>query len=189
MRTEPRRRIGYEPRRRVILEAALEAFAQDGYRAATMEDIARRAGITKAVLYDHFPSKDALHRAVLERERDALLAHVRAQLAEPGEAGVGAALDAFYAWVEANPSAWGMLSRDDDPAAGQARAQAHLAVVEALLPDRVEEDVRRAIAAAVGGATHGVARWWRDNPAMPRQQVVATVMDVLWRGLERAARR
>lgn len=186
---EPKRRIGYEARRRLVLQAALDTFAEVGFRAATMDEIARRAGVTKAVVYDHFPSKHALHLALLERERDALLEHVRAHLDGPGAtAGVAAALDAFYVWVEEHPAAWMLLSHEDDPDVAEARAQAHLAVVEGLLPSGGDPAVRQAIAAAVGGATHAVARWWRHHPEVPREQVVATVMDVLWRGLERTAR-
>lgn len=191
----PRRRIGYEARREAVLAAGLNAFAEVGFAAATMDDIARRAGITKAVVYDHFPSKRALYLAVLERERDAVLDHVRRRLDGGGTRAVAGALDAFFAWVETHPHAWMLLFRDAaadrETAAAQraVQAQAHLTVVDALLPPGVPDDAKRAMAAAVGGATHGVARWWRDNPAMPREQVVATVMDVLWRGLERTARR
>src|SRR3954469_3629386 len=80
---EKRRRLRPEERRGLIVAAAAEEFGRCGHRAARMEDIARAAGITKAVLYDHFPSKGALHAEVVRRASDDLVAAVsEAALAE-----------------------------------------------------------------------------------------------------------
>ena len=61
-----RRRIPAEERRVRILDAAVEVFAEHGYDAAKMQDIAARAGVVPSVLYDHFGSKRELHITVLE---------------------------------------------------------------------------------------------------------------------------
>lgn len=80
---EKRRRLRPEQRRALIVGAAAEEFGRRGHRDARMEDIARAAGITKAVLYDHFPSKGALHAEVVSRASDDLMAAVaEAALAE-----------------------------------------------------------------------------------------------------------
>jgi AcrR family transcriptional regulator len=80
---EKRRRLPPEERRALIVAAAAEEFGQRGHRAARMEDIARAAGVTKAVLYDHFPSKGALHAEVVRRASNDLVASVsEAALAE-----------------------------------------------------------------------------------------------------------
>ena len=78
---ERRRRLKPEARRELILEAAAAQFARLGHRDARMEDIAAAAGITKAVLYDHFPSKGALHAAVVRRASDHLTGTVLAAIA------------------------------------------------------------------------------------------------------------
>ena len=70
---ERRRRLKPEQRRELIVQAAAEEFGRHGHRAARMEDIARAAGVTKAVLYDHFPDKGALHAEVVTRANDDLL--------------------------------------------------------------------------------------------------------------------
>src|SRR4051794_1273012 len=81
--TEPRRRLPPEQRRGLIVAAAAEEFGRNGHRAARMEDIARAAGVTKAVLYDHFPSKGALHAEVVSRASDEMVEAVaKAALAE-----------------------------------------------------------------------------------------------------------
>ena len=61
----PPSRPDADPKRR-ILEMATEAFARDGYAGARVDDIARRAGVNKAMLYYHFGDKDALYAAVFE---------------------------------------------------------------------------------------------------------------------------
>ena len=57
----------------MIERCATEVFAERGYRGASMSEIARRAGVTVPVLYDHFDSKIDLHRRLLERTRNELL--------------------------------------------------------------------------------------------------------------------
>lgn len=63
----PTRRLKQADRRRSILEAATAAFAAKGFDGARTREIAESAGISEALLYQHFPSKQALHDAVLER--------------------------------------------------------------------------------------------------------------------------
>jgi AcrR family transcriptional regulator len=75
---ERRRRLKPEQRRELIVQAAAEEFGRNGHRAARMEDIARAAGVTKAVLYDHFPDKGALHAAVVTGANNELLNAVAA---------------------------------------------------------------------------------------------------------------
>ena len=64
---EPRRRLTAAARREVIAVAAAELFAERGYRGASIEEIARRSGVTPPVVYEHFESKRELYRDLLER--------------------------------------------------------------------------------------------------------------------------
>jgi AcrR family transcriptional regulator len=73
---EKKRRLKPEQRRALIVAAAASEFGHRGARDARMEDIARAAGVTKAVVYDHFPSKEKLHAEVLRRASDDLVTHV-----------------------------------------------------------------------------------------------------------------
>jgi AcrR family transcriptional regulator len=75
---EKRRRLKPEQRRAMIVKAAADEFGRRGHRDARMEDIARAAGVTKAVLYDHFESKGELHAEVVTRASDELVAAVAA---------------------------------------------------------------------------------------------------------------
>ncbi|MBZ4659980.1 MAG: Transcriptional regulator, TetR family [Desulfacinum sp.] len=64
----PRSRLSAEERRRKILEAAIRLFSQKGFQGTTVRDLARQAGVSEAMLYQHFPSKEALYHAILERK-------------------------------------------------------------------------------------------------------------------------
>lgn len=198
---EPRRRIGYEARRTLIIEAALEVFAEQGYHGASIEEIAGRAGITKPVLYDHFESKAALHLYLLEAQRDELLAHTREKLRAHGAPAVrvASAVDGVLAYVESHPYAWLLLFREStgDPEIierhRRIQQQAGAGVVAALMADadadvEPREDAalaQEAIGELLGGAMRGLARWWYDHREVAREELVQLVMDVLWMGLER----
>src|SRR4051812_25122705 len=103
-----RRRLKPEQRRALILDAAAEEFGRHGHREARMEDVARAAGITKAVLYDHFPSKGALHAEVVRRANDELLATVMGAVAAAADA---TPRDRYRAGLEA---AFDVISRRPD---------------------------------------------------------------------------
>src|SRR5437868_14791177 len=76
--TRPRSsRLPRHERRRQLLDAALEVFVSQGYHAAAMDDIAERAGVSKPVLYQHFPGKLELYLALLDTHSDALVEKIR----------------------------------------------------------------------------------------------------------------
>jgi AcrR family transcriptional regulator len=80
----PRRETRPEPIEDILLARAAEAFGANGYEAARLEDIARAAGITRASVLYHFPSKDALYEAVVEQAFDAMRSTLEAALALDG---------------------------------------------------------------------------------------------------------
>jgi AcrR family transcriptional regulator len=184
-----------EARREVIERAAAEVFAERGYHGASIDAICRRSGVTPPVLYDHFASKLALHRRLLERTRDELLALWREQLAgdEPAEVRIPRAIDAWAAYVQEHPYAPRMFFTETtgDPEIEaihrevQAQATAALGVIvggEAqgrLSAEMAAELMRTGLA--------GLAVWWSEHPDVQREQVVATALNVLWIGLERVA--
>ena len=196
---EPRRRIGFDARRALIVEAAREVFAEQGYAGASMEEIARRAGITKATLYDHFSSKQALHLWLLDRQREELNRIGREQMSGAGtlEERVARTFDAFFRHVNEQPYAWRMLFRettgDATVAAEHRRIHAEaVAVIANLLfnnaePPFVEDDRHPELASAVGelirGGLHAITLWWMEHPHVPRETIVALCMDVYWMGL------
>ncbi len=197
----PKRRIGYDARHALIVQSAMEAFAELGYHQASLDEIARRAATTKAVVYDHFDSKRALHLELLRRQRDEALAYLTERLTGHGamEDRVATALEGLFAWAESHPYAWRMLFRDStgDPDIieehRRIQREANAAIVAVLLRDTDSRllldgwppDAEAMLGELLGGAVNGLARWWYDNPHVSREHLVALTMNVLWTGLER----
>jgi AcrR family transcriptional regulator len=161
----PRRRLSAESRRRQLIDVALEAFAQTGFEATTMEDIATAAGVTKPLLYQHFASKRALYLELIDDIASRLLDSLQGVTAEPSWRGrVEAGMEAYFSFVLRNESAVRMLfdaPRDEELARGLRRIEDAIAdFVAPLIEADIEEEHRRTIAAAVVGLTEGVTREW-----------------------------
>lgn len=196
----PRARLEPAARRKLILDAASEQFAQHGYDSASMRAIATAAGVTTPVLYDHFESKGELYTALLHGHADALLERWAALTNVSGtkELFFGA-IDAFFAWIEENEQGWRMLFLDSP--ADATVAATHQAIQNratrasaAQFATVAELDASAAIdrarlneffAEAVKTALNGIAAWWWSNRDVSREQVVELTGDVLWRGIER----
>src|SRR5256885_15671483 len=95
-------------RREVIERAATEVFAERGYQSASIDEIARRSGVSAPVVYDHFASKLDLYGRLVERHFADLRGIWRAQLAggDPPQQRTARAFDAWFAYVQAHPFAW-----------------------------------------------------------------------------------
>ena len=108
----------------MIERAAAAVFAARGYHGTTMAQIARASGVTVPVIYDHFPSKVALHRRLLERTSDELLAMWRSALAAdvPADGRIPHAIDAWATYVQANPYAPADVLHRDHRRPGDPRA-------------------------------------------------------------------
>jgi AcrR family transcriptional regulator len=192
-----RTRLPAAERREVIERAATEVFAERGYRAASIDEIARRSGVSAPIVYDHFASKADLHRRLLERHRDELVALWREHLLtdDPPSVRIPRAIDAWARYVETRPYAWKMLFRETtgDPEAEAVHREV-LAGSRALLAPLVGAsggaDLPDAEMAAelIRSALTGLALWWQDHPEVPRAAVVSTAVNVLWLGFERLGR-
>jgi AcrR family transcriptional regulator len=195
-------RLSAPERREVIERAAMEAFAEHGYHGASIDEIARRSGVTPPVLYDHFPSKLALHRRLLERTRDELLEMWRSSLAgdEPAAVRVPRSIDAWARYVEAHPYAAKVFFMDTtgDPearaihrdVAGQGLSALSSIMASETLPGALpatQAPLLLEMASEVmrAGLT-GLAIWWTEHPEATREQIVLVGVNSLWIGLERA---
>jgi AcrR family transcriptional regulator len=155
--------------------------------------------VTRTVLYDHFPSKKALYLWLLERESAQLLDHVAVRILAKGshEERMRHAIDAFLSFVETHPIAWQVLSRegagDTEIAAtgDRLRARSTEAIRSLLSADLMAAGVDPAgeraevLVELAASAVEGIARWAHDHPAVPREQLVESAMELLWDGLSR----
>lgn len=200
--TAPRRRLTADARRELIEQAATEVFAERGYRGASIDEIARRAGVSAPIVYDHFSSKRELHRRLLERHFADLRAVWRENLAgdDPPERRIARSFDAWFAYVESHPYAWRMLFRETsgDPEVEaihrEVAAQSRAAALPLLAREPGAEQLAgSADAEAIDMAwevfravLQGLALWWYEHRHVPRAQIVAVAMNSLWIGFERA---
>jgi AcrR family transcriptional regulator len=196
-----RRRLSAPDRRSAILAAALEVFSEQGFNGASLEDVAARGGISKALIYEHFDSKHELERALLEMHVHELLGRATAAItsAEGEEERLRAGIDAFLEFVEERPVAWRLLFRNvGDPDIAEAFTQLQEEVsrtIAALMlahsPKRFrdsEPDFEQAtemMARQLTGAVQSLANWWDDHRGVPRERVLEMAMDFAWIGLER----
>jgi AcrR family transcriptional regulator len=183
--TQPRKRIPADERRDLIARAAGSLFARHGYAATRLDDIAAAVGVTKPVVYRHFPSKKALYVSLLERHEDDMPTFFEGLEEELGDASsdrmVQAILERWLDYVRENQHAWMMLFRDasgDDEirARRQAvnlRAREVIATFIAVRagvgipPDQVEP-----AAEILTSGLAGLALWWIEHPDVPKQTVL-----------------
>jgi AcrR family transcriptional regulator len=200
----PRKRLSAEARRELIEEAALEVFAERGYHGAAIDEIARRSGVTPPVVYDHFASKLDLHKRLLERTRDELLAMWEEQLEgdDPAEVRVPRALDAWARYVEKHPYAPRMFFSETtgDPEIGAIHKQVKAQGVAALgamlgrepgaekIAGSADQEALEMAAEVIRAGLTGLAIWWSEHPHVPRERIVATAINAVWIGFERVRR-
>ena len=191
------------PQRRARIEKeAARLFAARGYETSSLDEIAEAAGISKRVIYDHFPSKRELHMALIESQTLQLWAFVADRVqAEDGsiELRTAAGAEAFFEFVETHPDAWRMLFRDppsDDESLEQNRrlqSQTTTALATLLSADPAAQDAVAAalprtvemLAEMLKMSLHALASWWYDHPDVPREELVSALMGFAWLGMER----
>ena len=108
-------RLPRQERRAQLLESALEVFVAQGFHSAAMDVIADRAGVSKPVLYQHFPGKLDLYLALLDQHCESLIQSVRTALASTtdNKQRVRATMDAYFAYVEDDGGAFRLVFESD----------------------------------------------------------------------------
>lgn len=196
--SEGRRRLSGPARRAKIVDAALDAFASGGYGGTGTTEVAERSGVTRSVLYDHFPSKRALFLGVLNEQSSLFLGHIGASITGEGSQAerMRATTDAVFGFAERYPNAWRMLfvnATHGDPeidAAWQSAADSRNHAVVLLLADDlraagIDPETKRAVLLVemLVGALTGAVEWRRRNSAMSRAEAVDAALGLLWSGL------
>jgi AcrR family transcriptional regulator len=199
---EPPRRMPRAEREQQMLDAAHALFAERGYAAVAMDDVAAAVGVTKPLLYNYWGNKERLFLACMERSADALfdavLAAVRGE-ADPAAA-ARAGMRAFFGFVEADRGAWRIVFDETLPGQGAIAARvaeqrgritglvadAFVAQVPAGRRARVRTEVE-ALSHAILGAAEALARWWLRAEAMPAQRTADLLIETLAPGLQARA--
>jgi AcrR family transcriptional regulator len=181
-------------RRAQLLESALDVFVAQGYHAAAMDDIAERAGVSKPVLYQHFPGKLDLYLALLDTACDQVIDGVRKALAstDNNKERVAATTDAFYAYVDNAGGAFRLVFESDLTSEPEVRARVDRvnrecaeAVAEVIADDTgFPAEASYLLAVALVGMSQVSARFWLDNESsMSRSQATELIASLAWRGI------
>ncbi|WP_405723623.1 TetR/AcrR family transcriptional regulator [Streptomyces sp. NBC_01537] len=187
-------RLPRRARRNQLLGAAQEVFVAQGYHAAAMDDIAERAGVSKPVLYQHFPGKLDLYLALLDQHCEALYDAVREALASTtdNKQRVHATMDAYFAYVEDEGGAFRLVFESDltnEPAVRDRVDKVSLQCAEAICQVIAEDtglsrDQAMLLAVGLGGVSQVVARYWlATSSPVPRDQAVQLLTSLAWRGI------
>jgi len=187
-------RLPRDERRALLLAAALEVFTAAGYHSAAMDEIADRAGVSKPVLYQHFPSKLELYLAVLDLHIDSLVFQIQRAIASNTEnAGrVRATVDAYFDFIESEGEAFRLLFESDmnvEPTVHErlirmtydcAAAISAVISIETGLP----QEASMLLGVSLIGSIQVGARHWLDRDSkLSRDQAARLVESLMWRGI------
>ncbi|WP_028936827.1 TetR/AcrR family transcriptional regulator [Pseudonocardia spinosispora] len=187
-------RLSRDARRTQLLGAARDVFAAQGYHAAAMDDIAERAGVSKPVLYQHFPSKLELYQALLTTYAAELVGRLRGAIEEftDNEQRVRAAVSAYFDFVTGDGESYRLVFESDlrsEPEAAEILDKALtecIDLVAGVVTQDAGLDADRARLLAVGlvGLSQVTARYWLDSGhSVPKEEAVELMYRLAWRGL------
>ncbi len=195
-RTEPRRRISGGERRESILQLTSRAFAERGYDGVRTAELAESAGVSEALIYQHFRTKAELYRAAVERSADLLAERIVAAASSgpPVEDRLQRAGEAFFQFVSEPGNAWTVLTLNvSDPELAEyqrelrAGAIAGLADVLATHPSAgaLSRGQLEQLAEVIAGGAESLATWWAQHPKATRDELVSLLTSFVWSGFDR----
>ncbi len=180
------------------LSAAHELFAERGYAAVKMDEIAAAIGVTKPLLYNYFGNKERLYIACMERAGDSLTATIAREVsasASPGDA-LGAGVRAFFSFLDSDRAAWAVLFDETLPRGGEVAervADYRGAIVDLVsgsmlmqLPQERRDAARievEALSAALLGAAEALARWWLRGEEIGADEAAELLISTIEPGL------
>src|SRR4051812_2380740 len=193
-----RTRLSRDDRMEQTLGAAHGLFAERGYAAVTMDEIAAAVGVTKPLLYNYFGNKERLYIACMERAGDTLIKTIAESVggsANPGDA-LRAGVRAFFSFLDTDRAAWAVLFDETLPHGGEVfdrvasyRGQIVDLVSASLLaqqPDSRRDKVKveiEALSTALLGAAEALARWWLRTEAISAEDAAELLVSTVEPGL------
>ncbi|WP_106506602.1 TetR/AcrR family transcriptional regulator [Brachybacterium timonense] len=182
-------------RREQLLAVGRRLFAEKGYDATSVEEIAARAKVSKPIVYEHFGGKEGLYAVVVDRETQTLLSELETALedasAHPRVLVERAAL-AFLTYIEENEDGFRILVRDSPVERGSGTFSSLLGDVattaESILALHFRTRKYRVHDAALYaqmlvGMVAFTGQWWLEHRSPPKEQLAARMVNLAWRGL------
>jgi AcrR family transcriptional regulator len=180
-------------RREQLLEVGREVFAEKGFEAASIEEIAERAKVSKPIVYEHFGGKQGMYAVIVDREVQRLLDGIMGALRDdhPRVLLEQAAM-AFLNYIETEPDGFRILVRDAPPVS----VSGTLASVLGDIAERVEQILNAEFrkrgyktktaglySRALVGMVASVGEWWMNTGKPKKADVAAHLVNLAWNGL------
>ena len=191
---ERRVRMTGQERRAQLLDVGRSVFAAVGYEAASIEEIAKRAQITKPVVYEHFGGKEGLYAVVVDREVRRLVDLITSALVgEHPRVLLEQAALAFLTYIEEEPEGFKILVRDSPIASssgtlasviGDIAEQVEHILVEEFKARGYDPKLSPLYSRALVGMVALVGQWWLDVGKPKRELVAAHLVNLAWNGLK-----
>jgi AcrR family transcriptional regulator len=181
-------------RRRQLLSAAQEVFVENGYHAAAMDEIAERAGVSKPVLYQHFPGKLELYLALLDLHVDDMVSRCKEALAATtdNKQRVQAAIGAFFDFISSQGEAFRLVFESDlrNVAPVRQRMERSLRESADAIAQVIQEDTgcssdeAHLLGVGLVGMAEVSARYWlTTHGSIPKEAATQLMARLAWRGI------
>ena len=182
-------------RRAQLLDVARRVFGSSGFHAVSMEEVAREAGVTKPILYDHFPSKKELYLALIDEDLAVLHENVREALDSPigNRERIRASFQAYFDFVDEQADGFRLLMQENVGAEREFRERV-AAVRDQILKEvadliaresggNLDREHAETVALALIGMVETVAQRDPGSDSPSRQAAMETLVQLAWRGI------
>ncbi|KMJ48483.1 TetR family transcriptional regulator [Rhodococcus sp. Leaf233] len=180
-------------RREQLIEVGRTLFAERGYEAASVEEIAGRANVSKPVVYEHFGGKEGLYAVIVDREMSTLLGMITSSLElNRSRIRVERVALALLTYIEERTDGFRILVRDSPASAEDGKYSSLLNEAVGRVGHMLAGDFSRRgldpefapmYAQALVGMVSMTAQWWLDVRTPPKEVVAAHVVNLCWNGL------
>ena len=194
-----RRRLRGSERRAQLIETGRKAFAEHGYQRTSVEEIAKRANVSKPIIYEHFGGKEGLYAVIVDRE----MSYVERRIIEAISSGsprerIERASLAFLNYVRDHPDGFAVLSQDSPLTSSPGTMSSLLhdmadrvgdVFVVALEDAGYETKAAPIYANALIGMITFVGRWWTGHRKPPVEEIAKHISALAWMGLRHLPKR
>jgi AcrR family transcriptional regulator len=181
-------------RHRQLLDIGRELFAQKGFAATSIEEIAARADVSKPVVYEHFGGKERLYAVVVDREMQLLLDRFNSALSAPGHPRdlLERAAMVLLDYIEADTDGFRVLTRDAPVTSsggtfssliGEVAGQVEHILARQFDSRGYEPQMAVVYSQALVGMVALVGQWWLDNRSLDKHEVAAHLVNLAYNGL------
>ncbi|MEX0953261.1 MAG: TetR/AcrR family transcriptional regulator [Nitriliruptoraceae bacterium] len=191
--TNKRVRMTAQERREQLVGVACSLFAEKGFEATSIEEIAERAGVSKPIIYQHFGGKEGVYAVVVDREVRHLIDSITRAFDERHPRRIAErAADAFLEYIEEREEGFRVLVRDAPigmtggsfaSVIADVATRAERLLVDEFADRGFDEQTAPMYGLMLVGAVALIGEWWLDHRTLPREVVASHVVNLLWNGL------